>query len=167
VLGCLLFLCGCGARTSLEVGEQQDEGCVFKTITIQVPSTTAWFDTGLDVLPGQRLQITTTGTVHYGVSPEQVTDANGGTASGKKFFTTAVLPNTVVVSLIGKVGGSTAVDTGTPLLEGTPNEGTGFIGTSYDKLVPEGGRLFLGFNDQKQAFGDNSGSFTVTITLCV
>jgi hypothetical protein len=76
-----------------------------------------------------------------------------------------VLPTAVVVSLIGKVGGTTAVDTGAPLLEGAPDDGPGFVGASYDEIVVESGRLFLGFNDQKQAFGDNSGAFTVTITL--
>ena len=77
----------------------------------------------------------------------------------------AVLPTTMVVSLIGKVGGTTAVGTGTPLLEGTPDDGPGFVGASYDEIAPESGRLFLGFNDKEHAFGDNSGAFTVTITL--
>jgi hypothetical protein len=103
--------------------------------------------------------------VRYGGNPLQVTDANGGTYYGKKFFTTAVLPSAVVVSLIGKLGGTTDVDTGTPLPEGTPNGGPGFVGTSYDMIVAESGRLFLGFNDQRQAFADNSGAFTVTITV--
>ena len=51
------------------------------------------------------------------MQPRQVTDPNGGHYSGKKFFTAAVLPNTVIVSLIGKVGGTAAVDTGTPLVD--------------------------------------------------
>jgi len=141
------------------------EGCVLETKILQAPSTTPWFDTGIDVTAGQQLHITATGTVRYGGDPKQVTDANGGHYTGKKFFTTTVLPTTVVVSLTGKVGGTTAVDTGTLLLEGTPNDGPGFVGTSYDEIVPESGRLFLGFNDREQAFGDNSGAFTVTITL--
>ena len=66
---------------------------------------------------------------------------------------------------IGKVGGTTAIDTGTPLTEGTANDGPGFVGTWYDEIVPESGRLFLGFNDQEHAFGDNTGAFTVVITL--
>lgn len=130
-----------------------------------MPSTAPWFDTGIDLTAGERLQITATGTVVYGVNPEQVTDADGGHYSGTKFFTSAVLPTTVVVSLTGKVGGTTAIDTGTLLPEGTPDSGPGFVGTSYDEYVPETGRLFLGFNDRVNAFGDNSGAFTVTITL--
>ncbi len=163
VLGLAVLVCGCGARSTLDV--PLDERCTGETKSLQVPSTTPWFDTGIDVIAGQSLHITTTGTVRYGGNPKQVTDANGGHYTGKKFFTAAVLPTTVVCSLTGKVGGTTAVDTGTLLLEGTPNDGPGFVGTSYDEIVPESGRLFLGFNDRKQAFGDNSGEFTVTITL--
>jgi hypothetical protein len=163
VLWLMPLVCGCGARSGLDA--PLDEGCVREMASMQVPSTAPWFDTGIDVVAGQHLQITATGTVRYGVNENQVTGANGGHPSGKKFFTAAVLPTTVVVSLIGKVGGTTAVDTGAPLLEGTPTDGPGFVGASYDEVVLESGRLFLGFNDQKQAFGDNSGAFTVTITL--
>lgn len=163
MLGSALLVCGCGARTTLDV--PLDEECVRETKSIEVPSTTPWFDTGIDVTAGQHLHITATGTVRYGGDPKQVTDANGGHYTGKKFFTNVVLPTTVVCSLTGKVGGTTAADTGTLLMEGTPNDGPGFVGTSYDEIVPESGRLFLGFNDREQAFGDNSGAFTVTITL--
>jgi hypothetical protein len=163
VLGSALLVCGCGARSALDV--PLDEGCVPETTSMEVPSTAPWFDTGIDVTAGDHLHITATGMVRYGVDPEQITDADGGHYTGTKFFTTAVLPTTVVVSLTGKVGGTTAVDTGTLLLEGTPDNGPGFVGTSYDEIVPGSGRLFLGFNDRKEAFGDNSGSFTVTITL--
>ncbi len=142
-----------------------DEECTLEATTMQVPSTTPWFDTGIDVVAGQQLQITATGTVSYGENPEQVTDPDGGHYTGKKFFSTAVLPNTVVVSLIGKIGGSTAVGTGALLPEGTPTNGPGFVGTSYDEVIPGSGRLFFGFNDRQKAFGDNKGSFTVEITL--
>ena len=162
-LGLLVLGCGCGARSGLDV--PVESGCMVGTATLQVPSTAPWFDTGIDVTAGNRLQITATGTVRYGGDAQQVTDANGGTYYGKKFFTTAVLPSAVVVSLIGKIGGTTDIGSGTPVPEGTPGDGPGFVGTSYGETVPESGRLFLGFNDQTQAFADNSGAFTVTITL--
>jgi hypothetical protein len=163
VLGWALLAGGCGARSTLDA--PLGEKCVPEMTSMQVPITTPWFDTGIDVAAGQRLQITATGTVRYGAMDKQVTDANGGNFTGKKFFMAAVYPSTVVCSLIGKVGGTAEVGTGTPLPEGTPDDGAGFVGTSYDEIVPESGRLFLGFNDQVQAFGDNSGTFTVTITL--
>jgi hypothetical protein len=163
VLWLVPLVCGCGARSSLEV--PLDDGCVRETANIQVPSTGPWFDTGIDVTAGQHLHITAMGKVRYGGKEEQVTDADGGHYTGKKFFPGALLPTTMVVSLIGKVGGTTALDTGALLPEGTAKSGPGFVGASYDEIVLESGRLFLGFNDQKQAFGDNSGAFTVTITL--
>lgn len=132
---------------------------------IHVRSETPWFDTGIDVSAGSRLTVRAAGIVRYGGSPQQVTDANGGNFDGQMFFYTAVLPNTVIVSLIGKIGGSVSLDTGTPVPEGTPGDGPGFIGVSYDRVLPASGRLFLGFNDQRTMFGDNSGSFTVSITL--
>jgi hypothetical protein len=164
VLGLSLLACGCGARNTLGA-PLVDEECTPEPKSLQMPPTAPWLDTGIDVTAGQRLHITATGMVRYGGDPKQITDANGGHYTGQKFFTTAVLPTTVVVSLTGKVGGTTAFDTGTLLPEGTPDDGPGFVGTSYDEIVPESGRLFLGFNDRAQAFGDNSGGFTVTITL--
>jgi hypothetical protein len=160
-LSLVLLASGCGARTGLVV----DESCPDETVSMQVPSTAAWFDTGIDVTAGQRLHIIATGNVRYGKNAQQVTEPNGGHYTGKRFFAAAVLPTTVVVSLIGKVGGTTAVDTGTPLPAGTANDGPGFVGNWYDEIVPESGRLFLGFNDQEHAFGDNTGAFTVVITL--
>jgi hypothetical protein len=166
VLGLALLGCGCGARSSLGVPlVDEDAGCAPEPTTFQVPPTTPWFDTGIDVTAGQHLHLVATGMVRYGGDPQQITDANGGHFTGQKFFTTAVLPDTVVVSLTGKVGGTTDIGTGTPLPEGTPDDGAGFVGTSYDEIVPESGRLFLGFNDRVNAFGDNSGGFTVTVTL--
>src|SRR4029078_9907574 len=129
-----------------------DGACANETANMQVPSTAPWLDTGVDVAAAQRLRITSTGAGRYGGNDEQVTDANGGHYTGKKFFTTAVLPTTVVCSLTGKVGGTPEADTGPLLLEGTPNDGPGFVGASYDEIVPESGRLFLGFNDREQAF---------------
>ncbi len=159
-----LIVVGCGARTGLAGGQPSEGGCGLVTV-LEVSSTVPWSDTEIDVTAGQRLRVVATGSVTYGGNGKQVTDANGGNFDGQKFFMTAVLPTTVVCSLVGKVGGTTAIGTGTPLPEGAPNDGPGFVGTSYDQIVPVSGRLFLGFNDQKQAFGDNSGAFTVTITL--
>jgi len=67
-----------------------------------------------------------------------------------------VFPNTVVVSLIGKVVGTAAVDTGMPLPEGTPGGlSSGFVGTSYYRSSWGAPAFPPRFNDQRQAFGDN------------
>jgi hypothetical protein len=139
--------------------------CAGTTKTMEVPATAPWLDTGLDIVAGSRLTIKASGTVTYGTLPEQVSDANGGNYDGTKYFADDVLPPpTIVSSLIGKTGGSTDVGSGTPV-PGTPDGGPGFIGTSYDHVVPTSGRLFLGYNDQIPDFGDNSGAFTVTVTI--
>lgn len=135
------------------------------TYGFSVPNNVPWMDTGIDVGAGNQLTITATGSVVYGPFAEQVTDANGGDFTGQQFFPTAVYPTTIIVSLIGKTGGDTTIGTGTPLPEGTPGKGPGFVGTSYNQIVLTGGRLFLGFNDQTTAFGDNSGAFYVNVTV--
>ena len=133
--------------------------------TMDVTSTVPWTDTGIYIAAGSQLDITASGIVAYGGSPGQVTDANGGNWDGQQFFQTAVLPNTIIVSLIGKIGGTTDIGTGTPVPEGTPGDGPGFVGISYSEVTSTSGELFLGFNDQVGAFWDNSGSFSVTIDV--
>lgn len=129
-----------------------------------LPSSSAWTDTGLNVQANARLLVSAAGMVRYGPLSQQLTDANGGNWDGQRFFSTAVLPNAVVVSVIGKVGGTTALGTGQVLREGRTGDGDGFVGVAYDRLTPDAGRLFLGFNDLPGSFYDNSGSFAVTIT---
>jgi len=167
----------CGARTELAVSASdaasdsasgsEAGACASLQASLQIPSESPWSDTGIDVVSGMTLSIEASGTVSYFGSNEKLTGPDGGNWDGQKFFADAVLPNTIVVSLIGKVGGSTALDTGTPLPEGTSGDGPGFVGSSYEGVVHASGRLFLGFNDQRPAyaFADNSGSFSVTITL--
>jgi hypothetical protein len=133
--------------------------------TLQVPITVPWSDTGLDVPLDARLTVHASGIVQYGPMSSQTTDANGGNFDGTRFFPASVLPNAITVSLIGKIGGTTDVGTGIPVPEGVPGDGAGFVGTTYDEIIPESGRLFLGFNDQIGYFGDNSGAFTVMITI--
>lgn len=144
--------------------EDPVDECLQEPVSQEVPSTAPWTDTGVDVTAGQHLAITAEGTVRYGEDEKQVTDADGGHYTGKKFYAAAVLPSTTIVSLIGKVGGTAEVGSGTLLFGGPPAEGPGFVGSSFDAVVKESGRLFLGFNDQVETFGDNSGAFSVTIT---
>ena len=109
--------------------------------------------------------VVASGLVRYGGDPRQVSNPDGGDYTGIKYFADDVLPPpTIVESLIGKIGGSVAVGTGSPVPEGTPGDGPGFVGESYDQIIPDAGRLFLGYNDQIGAFGDNSGAFAVTVT---
>lgn len=133
--------------------------------TFSVPSTVPWTDTGIGIAAGSQLEITASGTVHYSTSSYQVCDANGGDYTGAQFLSDMMLPNTVCHSLVGKVGGTTAVGDGSPIPEGIAGDGPGFVGTSYNQIIPTSGELFLGFNDDPAVFWDNSGSFSVTVTV--
>jgi hypothetical protein len=137
------------------------------TYTLDVPGTAPWYDTGIDVFAGYKLDITATGIVTYDVWHGNSSDANGGDWTGNNFLSDTVIPNTMIHSLIGKVGGTTDVGTGTPILEGLPGYGVGFIGTSYSEQVSTSGRLFLGYNEEVApgSFDDNSGSFSVSVTV--
>jgi hypothetical protein len=133
--------------------------------TLEVPANITWMDTGIYVTAGSRLDIAATGIVTYGPEYYHHTDANGVNWDGQRFMPTTVLENTTVVSLIGKIGGTTDIGTGTPLPEGVTGYGAGFVGTAYSKVIPVSGVLFLGFNDLIGSTYDNSGSFSVAVTV--
>jgi len=138
-----------------------------ETYTLDVPGTAPWYDTGIDVFAGYKLDITATGIVTYDIWHGNSSDANGGDWTGNNFLSDTVIPNTMIHSLIGKVGGTTDVGIGTPILGGLPGYGVGFIGTSYSEQVSTSGRLFLGYNEEVApgSFDDNSGSFSVAVTV--
>lgn len=173
-LASVFVLTQCGARSELGSGTSgfdasahprpTSDACVPRALTLEVPSDAPWTSTGLVVAAGERLVVRAKGTVRYGGDAPQIGDVNGS-SYGLKFYPAAVLPNARIASLIGKVSGTTAVDTGSPVPEGAPGEGTGFVGASYDEIMTQSGMLFLGYNDQRDWFYDNVGSFSVTITI--
>ena len=50
---------------------------VATTLTVEVPSTIPWFDTGIDVTSGQLLQIEASGTVRFDTTSIAGVDPNG------------------------------------------------------------------------------------------
>jgi hypothetical protein len=132
---------------------------------VNVPGTLAWYDTGIFMNAGETLDIFASGQIRYGPVLQQVTGPGGTNYDGQQFFVSAVIPNATVVSLIGKIGGTATIGTGTLLTGGLAGNGPGYVGTSYHQTVNTSGELFLGFNDQISSFGDNSGSFNVTVTV--
>jgi hypothetical protein len=120
---------------------------------VPVSLTKAWTDTGFAVTAGESITITATGSMNNGqcagtectYTPAGRTSSSTCTGIAGGPFTA---PNLNCWSLIGKIGSS-----------GTPFE----VGTSLQTTASTGGELFLGVNDND--FGDNSGSWTATITL--
>jgi hypothetical protein len=151
---CSLMLWGSGSEASAT-----------NIYTLEVPVTVPWTDTGINLPAGSQLDITASGAVQYGPTIYQFGDANGGDNTGAQFLSDMMLPSTVCVSLVGKIGGTTAIGDGTPVPEGMPGNGPGFVGTSYSEVISTSGELFLGFNDNPTAFWDNSGSFSVTVSV--
>jgi hypothetical protein len=138
------------------------------TYTMEVPATIAWTDTGIDLLAGWQLSVTATGLATYDayeIGGPLSTNANGGDVSGNNFFSDAVYPDTEIHSLIGKIGGTTNVGTGVAVPGGLAGYGVGFVGESYSERMTTNGTLFLGYNDEVPDFYDNSGGFSVTITV--
>jgi hypothetical protein len=106
--------------------------------TVHVDATHPWVDAGVTVRKGQRVSFSAEGTIQWGSRPDQVAGPEGyGAKPGK----------VGAGGLIGRVG-----YTGKPFAIGN---------TRTPIAMPANGKLFLGINDF--IFGDNAGSFAVTI----
>ena len=130
-------------------------GSAQATVIVISGTNPAFVDTGFNVTIGDLIAIDVTGLIGWGGG--NFSDANGefgwheGSASPAGFL----VENTVPFGLVGRIGASTLVT------EGIGGNGAGFVGTTYSQLANATGTLFLGFNDD--FYGDNSGSFTVTL----
>jgi hypothetical protein len=114
------------------------------TRTISVPGSIRWVDTGIDVTMGQTIRIHASGLIKIAGSDPGKSPAGAGTAPCTiPGVTTSIAP---CWSLVGRVGAGSAFHVGQLY--------TGSRGT---------GRLYLGINDD--VMGDNSGSWTATITV--
>jgi hypothetical protein len=107
--------------------------------TVTVDAKHPWVDSGLTVRKGERLSFEAVGTIQWGAKPDQVAGPEGHGAKANKLG---------IGGLIGRVG-----YTGKPFPIGS---------TRTPIVMPKDGKLFLGINDF--IFGDNAGSFAVTIS---
>jgi hypothetical protein len=112
--------------------------------SISVQANQPWTPTNMTVKKGQRVQIAATGTVQLSADQNDIAGPDGSKTG--RSATNAPLTQALAGQLIGKVG----------------NNGQPFsIGSNGMVTMPAAGQLFLGVNDD--AFGDNAGSFQVTI----
>ena len=114
---------------------------VAATSGVRVDANQAWVDSGVNVNRGDRVAFNASGDIM--VAP----GASAGAAGTPALTSTQYpIPSAMAGALIGKVGNSA------PFL----------IGSNTQPItMPADGRLMLGINDD--GFGDNTGSFSVTI----
>ena len=127
-------------------------------------NVSGWQDAGVDVTAGQLLYVNASGNIHFGAGSTSYTDPNGlgPDQDGSARHSQAIAPDAVEFSLVAKIGGTEQVGTGTPVPEDYPGRGAGFVGSSYSRVIPTSGRLYLAYNDAL-VFWDNSGTFSVNV----
>jgi hypothetical protein len=116
----------------------------------------------IDVVEGEHLAITATGSASYGYQGGADENGNnagesmvdpagelsiGGTAVDPKIDDSAMLPSAAVGSLIAQVDGGAWFE----------------VGDSWQGDAPASGTLLLAFNDEPNSYSDNSGSYRVQI----
>jgi hypothetical protein len=126
-------------------------------ISVIVDGALLWQDGGVDVLPGDRLQIQASGSILYYPALNESSGPDGGFL----FFDPAsFVPPADNLSLVGQIVGSSQTSL---LPEGLGGYGAGYVGANYDQVMTAGGRLQLAFNDSVHA--DNFGSFDVSVAV--
>ena len=110
---------------------------------IGVPATTTFLDTGVTLAAGETAVITARGTISYGSQNAACADR-------------PITPSGCAAESICPVQG------GCGALIGRLGSGAPFL-VGDRKTVTGPGVLWLGINDVKGAFGDNTGAFSVTI----
>jgi hypothetical protein len=115
---------------------------------IDVPGTSQWTDTGIEVVPGDRLVITATGSIQN--SAAQAAGPEGFVRGWRDLLRALPVTGAGGGALIGRIGDPAAA---VPFL----------VGASKELTVNPGGRLFLGIN---QLAGEQSGGgFHVSVKI--
>lgn len=125
---------------------------------VDLPGTTQWLDTNIDLRAGEKISITATGEVTYPPSNPSKSQApqtfgpDGLSRGWKDLLREYAVPNGGHGALIGRLGSDDAAQ---PFL----------IGANKDYTAPVAGRLFLGINQSLNDAGTATGSFHVTIQV--
>ena len=116
------------------------------TKSVTITGASKWIDTGMDVLPGDKLHITATGTVGFG--DKQGITPQGAAREWKDTLRDFQVPSAGRGALVGQVGDDRAA---TPFL----------VGEDGNITVVASGRLFLGIN--QDSYSKPTGQFAVKI----
>lgn len=120
---------------------------------IQIPAAQPWTDSGVQLVAGQTYTVAASGLINYGGgNPAYTVTPAGSIGPGcmpGQVHTNHLSENLPCYALIGKVGSD-----GVPFAVG---RGTTFV-------APASGELLFGVNDCVNCFGDNSGTWSATVT---
>jgi hypothetical protein len=129
-----------------------------KSYELDVPATTMWLDTKIDLLAGAQIQFTATGTASYpstdskGQSKVQSFSPDGIPRGWRDLIHQYPVANSGHGALIGRIGSG---DGAQPFA----------IDQSQKSAIPVPGRLFLGLNQGTREAATAQGSFHVTIAV--
>jgi hypothetical protein len=116
---------------------------------IQITGDAIWVDTGIDINPGERLQLSATGTLRYAETPAD--NGPGGLPRGFKDLLRIFPDNDAGRgALLGRIGDT---DVAEPFV----------VGLHREVIAPVGGRLFLGINQTPSDKGE--GTYKIVITI--
>ena len=107
--------------------------------SVTVSGHTKWVDTGIDVVAGDQLRITATGTVNMGNNTGITAD--GASRGWVDTLRALTVPSAGRGALVGRIGNS---DAATPFL----------VGADATVLAPISGRLYLGINSDSMQTPD-------------
>jgi hypothetical protein len=129
-----------------------------QTYEVDVPATTMWLDTKIDLLAGAQIQLTVAGTAAYpstdskGQSKVQSFSASGLARGWRDLVHQYPVANSGHGALIGRIGSG---DGAQPFA----------IDQSQKLAIPVPGRLFLGINQGMREAATAQGSFHVKIVV--
>jgi len=129
-----------------------------KTYEVDVPATTMWLDTKIDLLAGAQIQFTATGTASYsstdskGQSKVQSFGAEGLARGWRDLVHQYPVANSGHGALIARIGSG---DGAQPFA----------VDQTQKSAIPVPGRLFLGINQGAREAATAQGSFHVTIAV--
>jgi LssY-like putative type I secretion system component LssY len=129
-----------------------------KTYEVDVPATTMWLDTKIDLLAGAQIQFTATGTASYsstdskGQSKVQSFGAEGLARGWRDLVHQYPVANSGHGALIARIGSG---DGAQPFA----------VDQTQKSAIPVPGRLFLGINQGTREAATAQGSFHVTIAV--
>ena len=114
-------------------------------VTINVPGSSCWVDTGINVVANQLVSFAGSGQITTSVDANDIAEV-AGSKMGRMAGNNAPLPNSLLGALVGRIDNNVAFG----------------IGNMTQALnMPQSGRLWIGINDSVCA--DNTGAFRVTI----